>query len=69
MPSKKSTTTRCKSSQPNQPAPLVVVEVEESYWTPPTPEEWESLRWFQARIRAALARKYPPPAPEEEQSA
>lgn len=67
MPAKPSTT-RSRKARPRPPAPLAVVEVEEGYWTPPTPEEWESLRWFQARITAALARKYPPHA-QEEQSA
>jgi hypothetical protein len=59
--------TKKRPKQPKAPQPplLSQVIVEEGYWTPPTPEEWESLRWFQARIRAALARKYPPPAQEE----
>lgn len=58
MPSQKSTTPKPKKRRQQKAAPLSVV-VEEGYWSPPTPEEWESLRWFQARIRAALARKYP----------
>ena len=61
MPSKKSRPKgQHKKCPRQQAAPFTIVEVVEEYISPPTPEEWESLRWFQARIRAALARKYPP---------
>lgn len=59
---------RPKKPCPQQEVPPQVL-VEEGYWSPPTPEEWDALRRFQARIRAALARKYPPPTTRKEQSA
>jgi hypothetical protein len=56
-----------KQASPQEESRAVVTISE--YISPPTPEEWAAWRWFQARIRAELARKYPLPATEKEQSA